>query len=480
MTQLSSDTIDKTSPMGKITFKGAALEVTGSCHLMETMGKRILLDCGMRQGGAASRKKNSDDFDFDPASIDIVVLSHAHLDHSGALPRLVSAGFQGTIYVTNGTGKLLPIMLHDSFRIYENDNQRRNVKLARQGREPEELKYTLKDVEDTLSQLYSVEYRNVKTIAPGVELKFHDAGHILGAAIVELTINNGQQSKTIVFSGDLGNSDTSLMYEPSIVEHADLVLLESTYGDRNHRNQAETLAEFKGVIQQAENDGGNIMIPAFAVGRTQELLFQLGCMYQQGELDGWHVFLDSPMATSVTKVYNQCIATLDIKDTNLMKTYGSMTLEQFLPSLTISETVEDSMAINHVQSKAIIIAGSGMCTGGRIRHHFKQRIWQKNSHIIFVGFQAQGTLGRRLIERPKKIKFFGQELAVKAQIHTIGGFSAHAGQDQLVEWAKHFEGKPKFCLVHGEQSAIVELRDQLLMRADIDAEIAVEGASVHF
>jgi metallo-beta-lactamase family protein len=270
------------------------------------------------------------------------------------------------------------------------------------------------------------------------------------------------------------------MYDPTAVEHADLVLLESTYGDRNHRNQAETLAEFKAVINRAAKEGGNIMIPAFAVGRTQELLFQLGCMYQQGELDGWQVFLDSPMATSVTKVYDQCIATLDSKDTGLMKAYGSMTLEQFLPCLTISETVEDSIAINNVKSKAIIIAGSGMCTGGRIRHHFKQRIWQKNSHIIFVGFQAQGTFGRRLLERPKTVKFFGEKLAVKAEIHTIGGFSAHAGQDELVEWAKKFKGKPKFCLVHGEQSAIIELRDQLLMRADIDAEIAVEGASVYF
>lgn len=470
----------KLSPIGKITFKGAALEVTGSCHLLETMGKRILFDCGMRQGGSAAKKVNNNDFDFDPATIDIVILSHAHLDHSGALPKLVNAGFKGMIYATDGTKKLLPIMLHDSFRLYERDNIQRNTKLARQGRKPEALKYQLKDVEDTLSQTYAIPYRQPHKIAPGLELQFYDAGHILGAAIVELGITDGKQSKTFVFSGDLGNADTSLMHDPTELQHADLVLLESTYGNRNHRNQIETLEEFKAVIELAEKENGNIMIPAFAVGRTQELLFQLGSMYQQGELQGWRVFLDSPMATSVTKIYDQCIATLDKSDTDVMRHYGSMTLEQFLPCLTISESVEDSMAINNVTSKAIIIAGSGMCTGGRIRHHFKQRIWQKNSHIIFVGFQAQGTFGRRLIERPKKVKFFGQEMVVKASIHTIGGFSAHAGQDQLVVWAKNFEGKPKFCLVHGEQEAIVELRDQLLMRANIDAEIAVEGASVYF
>jgi metallo-beta-lactamase family protein len=481
MTEHTSHTTPiKNSSLSKVTFKGAALEVTGSCHLLKAMGKLILFDCGMRQGGGAARKVNNEDFDFDPASIDMVVLSHAHLDHSGALPKLVSGGFKGRIYATNGSQKLLPIMLHDSYRLYERDNELRNIKRKRQGRKTKELKYTLSDVEDTLSQLYAIPYQQSKSISPGIELKFLDAGHILGSAIVELVVSDGERSKTMVFSGDLGNSDTSLMYDPTAVEHADLVLLESTYGDRNHRNQGETLAEFKAVINQAAKESGNIMIPAFAVGRTQELLFQLGYMYQQGELDGWQVFLDSPMATSVTKIYDQCIATLDRKDTGLMKAYGSMTLEQFLPCLTISETVDDSIAINDVKSKAIIIAGSGMCTGGRIRHHFKQRIWQKNSHIIFVGFQAQGTFGRRLLERPKTVKFFGKKLAVNAQIHTIGGFSAHAGQDKLVEWAKQFKGKPKFCLVHGEQSAIIELRDQLLMRADIVAEIAVEGASVYF
>ncbi|MFT6408058.1 MAG: metallo-beta-lactamase family protein [Arenicella sp.] len=463
----------------KITFYGAALEVTGSCHLVEANGQRVLLDCGLHQGSSAAKKMNSSAFDFDPSKIDMVVLSHAHLDHSGSLPKLVAAGFNGPIHCTTGTAKLLRILLEDSFKLYFHDIERNNIRRKRSGRELLEMSYHAEDVEKVLSLCHAHHYKDSNEIAQGIVLRYQDAGHILGSAIVELTVSKDQQSKTIVFSGDLGNPDTSLMQNPTPVEHADLVLMESTYGDRNHRGQADTLAEFKYIIDEVGRDGGNILIPSFAVGRTQELLFQLGYLYQQGFLEGWKVFLDSPMASKVTSVYDQSMAQLDHKDTELMRSYGSIRLEQFLPCLTISETVEESMLINERQSKAIIIAGSGMCTGGRIRHHFKQRIWSKDTHIIFVGFQAQGTVGRRLVDGTKRLKLFGQDMVVKAKIHTIGGFSAHAGQDELIQWAKAFGGEPKFYLVHGEQRAIVELRDQLLMRVNINADIAVKGASVY-
>lgn len=474
-TPLQSD-----KPLGKITFHGAALEVTGSCHLLEANEQRILLDCGLHQGGSAPSKLNNSAFAFDPTTIDKVVLSHAHLDHSGSLPKLVAAGFDGPIHCTTGTAKLLRVLLEDAYKLYSYDIDRQNIRRRRSGREPLDMLYSQGDVEHVLSLCQTHAYCETDTIALGIQLKFFDAGHILGSAIVELSISDEDRRKIIVFSGDLGNADTSLMNNPTEIKHADLVLMESTYGNRNHRNQSDTLSEFLYIIDQAASDDGNILIPSFAVGRTQELLFQLGYLYQQGLLDGWEVFLDSPMASKVTRIYNESMAQLDHKDTELMSSYGSIRLEQFLPSLTISETVEESRLINERKSRAIIIAGSGMCTGGRIRHHFKQRIWKDNTHLVIVGFQAAGTPGRRLVDGAKKLKLFGQEMTVKAQIHTIGGFSAHAGQDQLIDWAKAIEGKPKFCLVHGEQTAVVELRDQLLLRANIDAEIAVKGASVYF
>ena len=434
----------------------------------------------MRQGGMIEWRDAQSDFEFDPAGIDMVVLSHGHLDHSGALPKLVHAGFKGPVYCTSGTQQLLKVLLEDSFKLYKHDLNWRNKRRARSGGEKLEPIYTAQDVEDTLDLCRSHRYNTAFQIAKGIDLQFFDAGHILGSAIIELKVDDGGRRQTLVFSGDLGNPDTSLMPDPTVLQHADLLLLESTYGDRNHRNQAETLTEFREVVGLATKQDGCILIPAFAVGRTQELLFQLGCMYQDGHLNGWRVFLDSPMAAAVTEIYDRCLHQLDKKDIAFMKANGGMSLREFLPILTICESVEESMQINELESKAIIIAGSGMCTGGRIRHNFKQRIWRDNTHILFVGFQAEGTLGRRLVEGAEKVRFFHQEYVVAATIHTIGGFSAHAGQDDLIEWASHFQSDVRICLVHGERRAVVELRNQIKARLGHDAEIAVEGASTYF
>lgn len=460
----------------KITFHGAAQEVTGSCHLLETGGKRYLLDCGIHQGEQSEQQ----DFAFDPASIHAVVLSHAHLDHSGMLPRLVRGGFSGPIYCTPGSERLLKILLEDAVSLYLRDLEYDNLRRERAGKEPLLPMYERVDVENTLELVEPQDYGQPLIIEKGVELRFHDAGHILGSAIVELVLGEGGERKTLVFSGDLGNPDTSLMPDPTRLKKADIVLMEGTYGDRNHRSFDDTIAEFEEILKEAAENGGNLLIPAFAVGRTQELLFQLGILYHQGKLHGWQVFLDSPMGGAVTEVYDRMRHDWHAKDRELMQKFSSRSLKEFLPSLTITASVEESMLINKVKSGAIIIAGSGMCTGGRIRHHFKHRLWQKNTHVLFVGYQAQGTLGRILVNGVKKLKLFGQELLVRAQIHTLGGFSAHAGQSQLLDWAAAFETDPRFFLVHGEPEALKALAEVLWREHQIEATVAVRGSGVHF
>lgn len=479
--------------MARLHFLGAAQEVTGSCYLLETHGKKILLDCGLQQGNDArrnTRTSHSDTatqhaFAFDPASIDCVVLSHAHLDHSGLLPKLVHEGYRGPIHCTGGTAKILKVLLEDAAHLYLKDLEYENLRLSRAGKRKLKPVYTLDDVEAALKHTRSHGYNNPQEILPGITLRFADAGHILGSAIVELSINHDRQSKRLVFSGDLGNPDTSLMKHYETLNEADVVLLESTYGDRDHRPMQETLVEFCEILKEAEASGGNILIPSFAVGRTQELLFHLGQLYHQGKLDNWHVFLDSPMGHAVTDIYSQCMKSLDKADVDIMQQTiknGKRieNLEDFLPSLSITETVEDSMRINHMKSGAIIIAGSGMCTGGRIRHHFKHRLWYRNTHVVFIGYQAAGTLGRLLVNGVKRIKLFNEPISVKATIHTLGGFSAHGGQTHLLDWASHFKNKPRFFLVHGEVKSMEALTTALWEKHQISAEIPAPQSIISF
>jgi metallo-beta-lactamase family protein len=465
----------------RVTFLGAAREVTGSCHLLEANGLRILLDCGMQQGGDSQKKNPGHDFSFslDPSTLDAVVLSHAHLDHSGMLPRLVHEGFDGPIYCTHSTRNLLRILLMDSFHLYSKDLEYENIRRERAGRKPLLPLYEEKDVERVIELCSTHDYCQRHAIGSDVALSLYDAGHILGSSIVELQISFAGKIHTLVFSGDLGNNSTSLMNEPTVVENADLVLMESTYGDRNHRSFDATMEEFEDILRQAQEDHGNILIPAFAVGRTQELIFQLGKLYHQGKLQNWAVFLDSPMGSAVTDVYSHSVGRLDPADIALLKKHKSRSLTDFLPCLSVTESVEDSMAINRIKSGAIIIAGSGMCTGGRIRHHLKHRLWHHNTHVIFTGYQAKGTLGRILIYKPRTVKLQGQTIAVKAQIHTLGGFSAHADQAQLLAWAQQFKNNPPFYLVHGEDVALTALQEELAIRKT-RVSIAEPGSSVSF
>lgn len=466
--------------MAKLTFLGAVEGVTGSAYLLETGGAKVLLDCGLYQGRREEEKENEETFRFDIQALDCVVLSHAHLDHSGRLPKLSAEGFTGPMYMTNPTCELLEVMLKDAASLQERDVEWENKRRRRSGREEIEPLYTLEDVETTLSQCVGFSYGQRRTVADNVEVCFRDAGHILGSSIVELFITEQGREKKLVFSGDLGNSYAALLEDPEIVHSADVLLLESTYGDRDHRPMEETLQEFEQIIEEASENGGNILIPSFAVGRTQEIIFRLGQLYQKGKLRHQAVYLDSPMAIAVTEIYHRYQHVYNAEDAETINHGKSSSLHSFLPILRYSTTTDESMALNRIESGAIFIAGSGMCTGGRIRHHFKHNIWKKNAHVIIVGYQSVGTPGRALVDGAKVFRIGGDEIAVNAKIHTIGGFSAHASQSQLFNWLNNFvQPHPRLFLVHGEPEAKRAFR-KFLSTKGWSAEVPEKGEAVTF
>ncbi len=467
--------------MAILTFIGAAQQVTGSCYLLETesLGK-ILLECGMHQGGDAIERIQDEKFPFNPADIKLLILSHAHLDHCGLIPKLVHDGFDGPIYCTRGTAKLLPVMLLDAVGLYERDLEMENLRRQRRGDKLLKPEYTRRDVRKALKLCRGVSYKEPLELAQGASLRFHDAGHILGAAIVELRVWEQNVEKTLVFSGDLGKKDSVLMNDPTLLEQADVVLMEGTYGNRDHRSLDDTVLQLEQILKETWDKKGNVLIPAFAVGRTQEILFHLGSLHQQGRLDGWQVFLDSPMGIEVTEIYDECLHLLDPGDVaKLSKAYDS-TLRGFLPRLRFTKTPEESMAINKVSHGAIIVAGSGMCTGGRIRHHIRQRIWNQRNTIIFAGFQARGTLGRILVDGVKRVKLMREDVVVRARVETLGGFSAHAGQSELIEWITHFKSSPRVMLVHGEPESLDALSMKLWRDKGLNSEIPYIGQRIFF
>jgi metallo-beta-lactamase family protein len=371
-------------------------------------------------------------------------------------------------------------MLFDSASIYLSDLERENRKRQRKGKPPLEPEYTEDDVRSALSLCITKDYLTPFTLSDEASCTFYDAGHILGSAIVEITLSDKGQTKTLVFTGDLGNQNTVLMNDPSFLNKADILLMEGTYGDRNHRPIEDTVQELRDILKETQERGGNIMIPAFAVGRTQEILFYLGQLHREGALQNWQVVLDSPMAIEVSKVYDRWFSSLDADDIDEAAPNARSIIQDFIPSLFLSVTTENSMAVNNIKKGAIIIAGSGMCTGGRIKHHFKSRIWNERNTIIFCGFQAKGTLGRLLVDGKKSVTIFNERFAVRAQIETLGGFSAHAGQSQLVEWVSHFSPVPKVVLVHGDAEALDTLSYVLWEDKKIGSIIPSLGQSIAF
>jgi metallo-beta-lactamase family protein len=463
--------------MATLTFHGAAQQVTGSCYLLETTRHRVLLECGLFQGPPAVDALNERPFPFNPREIDAVVLSHAHLDHSGLLPRLKREGFRGRIYATPQALELLDIMLKDAAFLQEKDIEWENRKRQRSGKRMIEPLYTVADADAALRLGEPVIYGQRTRITPDIELCFRDAGHILGSAIVELWIDDGGKTVKIVFSGDLGNRASPLLRDPEVVNMADVLLLESTYGDRDHRPLEATLAEFEEILAHAARDGGNVLIPAFAVGRTQDILYHLGEFYHAGRLPQTQVFLDSPMAIAATEVHQRHSQVFNAEARAAMRQNGR-SVRKFLPVLRYVHTVEESMAVNRISGGAIIIAGSGMCTGGRIRHHLKWNLWRGNAHLVIVGFQAQGTPGRALVDGTKQLRLLGEEIAVKAHVHTLGGFSAHAGQSDLLKWANNFQPRPRTYLVHGEPDKMQALQTRLAAELGWEAQLPSDGQTI--
>ncbi len=454
-----------------IEFHGAAREVTGSCHLFEVGGKRFLVDCGLIQGARDAEARNSRPFPFDPKTLDAVILTHGHIDHSGRLPLLEKSGYRGPIYAHPATRDLCRIMLKDAGYLQEREAEWENRKRERKRLPPVEALYTMADAAAALRRFRGIGYSEKRKILPGVEVTLLDAGHILGAAIVILDLEEKGARRRVVLSGDLGHSGTVLMPDPATVDKADLVIMESTYGDRNHRSWERTWAEMSEVFDIAARKPGNVLIPAFAVGRTQELLFAFRERFREWELDRWRVFLDSPMAIEATEVYYKHANLLNAAVREQRREGGLFDL----PNLHLTRTAKQSMSINRIHSGAIVIAGSGMCNGGRIKQHLKQNIWRANCHVVFVGYQAAGTLGRSLVDGARRIRLWGETINVEAKIHTVGGFSAHADADGLSRWVSHFPKDVPVVLVHGETDAMQAFQQRLSKAGRAKVHMPLQG-----
>jgi metallo-beta-lactamase family protein len=436
----------------KIKFLGAARTVTGSCYVLETNGHRFAVDCGMHQGNAEIEKRNWDMAVYEPEKIEFCIITHAHIDHSGLLPRLAKKGFRGPIYATPPTKDLLEILLLDSAHIQEMEALWKSRRGARHGEKNIEALYTQADAEKTFSQLKGILYDKPFSPFSGLKVNFKDAGHILGASMVEIWIEeNGAQSK-LVFSGDIGRPAQLLVEDPTIETTADFLFMESTYGNRDHKNEADSLEELAEAIAYSYKNREKVIIPAFALERTQEIIYSLYLLAKDGRLPAdMPVFVDSPLAIKATEIFRRHTDYLDDKTLELLKK-GENPLD--LPQLRFTQTTQESMEINNLNGPAVVISASGMANAGRIKHHLRHNLWREGASVVFVGFQAQGTTGRKIVDGADKVRVFQEEIAVKAKIFTINGFSAHAGQSQLMDWLSHFQNPTmQVFLVHGEQTA---------------------------
>ncbi|HHT65040.1 MAG TPA: MBL fold metallo-hydrolase [Clostridiales bacterium] len=453
-----------------IRFMGAVKGVTGSCHLIEYGGKRLLLDCGMFQG--RDEKLNLQELDFDPTTIDYLLLSHSHIDHSGRIPLLVKQGFEGTIYCSKATFDLCEIMLLDSAHIQEMEAEWENRKAKRAGKPAVEPLYTKDDANESLDYFYPILYGQIIRVDDHLTIRFNDAGHVLGSSIIEMWIKKDDEVIKIVYSGDLGTKDKPILNDPSIIESADYVIMEATYGNRVHedaRVREETLIN---IILKTVLRGGTVVIPSFAVGRTQEIIYELNKYYDShladfgtttNLLEKIPVYVDSPLATKATQVFHRNAGVFDEEAKDLLKK-GDNPLS--FSNLHFVQNAEESKKLNFSDEPKIIISSSGMCEAGRIKHHLKHNLWKRNSSIVFVGYQAEGTLGRRIRDGAKTVKIFGEEIYVNAEVYNVEGFSGHADKNGLMNWLKGFREKPcRLFIVHGEGEAkedfAREVRSQL-------------------
>ncbi len=439
----------------KLSFHGADHDVTGSCHLVECAGKRILIDCGMFQGNRELDEENSEPFGFDPAGIDFILLTHAHLDHCGRLPLLVNRGFRGEIITSSATRDLARLVLLDSGNLQEEEARRKERHAARRGNHKSEVTplYTELDVLDSLDFFgRKAAYNHQLELAGGIYATFLDAGHILGSASIHLELEENGRRRTVLFSGDLGNTGRPILRDPAAPPKVDAVVMETTYGDRLHRPLDQSVEELFTAITDTFDDGGNVIIPTFALERAQEILFHLREGVEKGRLPrSMQVFLDSPMAISATAIFKRHPECYDEETAGLFRE-GRDPLS--LPGLHFTRETQESMAINRIGGGAIIMAGSGMCTGGRIRHHLRHNLWRRDSSVVFVGYAAHGSLARTIIDGAKRVQLFGEEIPVAANIHTINGFSAHADQAELLAWHRRTQNPERTFLVHGEHETM--------------------------
>ncbi len=455
----------------RLAFLGAAQNVTGSSYLVESAGARLLVDCGMYQEREL-QSRNWQDFPVSPASVQSLLLTHAHLDHSGLLPKLVRDGFHGPIYCTRATAEIVPIMLMDSAKIQEEDAQTKKRRHEREGRTgpfPEVPLYTAQDVKAVLPLLSGVDYGQPVSAGGGMQAIFRDAGHVLGSAMIELVAGADGDGRTVIFSGDVGKWNAPILHDPTLFPRADYVVTESTYGDRLHNAEGDVEQVLADVIHRTQRSGGNIIIPSFALERSQELLYHLNRLFAENRIPPLMVFLDSPMASSITEVFRHHLALFDKEATDFFNRNGS---PFDFPNLRLVKSVDESKTLNYIKGTAIIIAGSGMCTGGRIKHHLAANISRRESTILFVGYQAEDTLGQLIVSGAKEVRILGQKHRVKAQIVQMGGFSAHADKNGLIRWLSGFEQAPSQVFVtHGEPRAAFSFAD--LVRSSKKWEVTV-------
>lgn len=446
----------------KIQFIGAAQEVTGSCTLLEINDRYYLVDCGMEQGIDVFQNV---DLPIPTSQVDAVFLTHAHIDHSGMLPRLYKDGFRGIIYSTEATAKLAVIMLKDSAHIQMTEAEWKNRKAERAGEEGFTPTYTLEDAIGAIKQFRGVPYDERITVAAGVDIRFTDIGHLLGSAAIEIWMREGEHERKIVFSGDVGNTDQPIIKDPSPVAETDYLVLESTYGSRNHERHSDTLQTLAQFIDQTLTRGGNVIIPSFAIGRTQELLYAIREIKQRGLVKDtdFPVYVDSPLAIEATEIFANCDPAFFDEETNRLLEQGIDPIK--FPNLRLSVTVDESRRINETPEPKVILSASGMCEAGRIRHHLKHNLWRPQNLILFVGYQAEGSLGRILLEGAPNVRLFGEDIAVRAEVRSLKGTSGHADQRGLISWLSKFDKKPRTVFLnHGNEESIAVLTDELKSR----------------
>ena len=457
----------------KITTIGAAGgEVTGSCYSVQTRQARILVDCGLFQGGRRSEALNRP-----PTTpnrrLDAVLLTHGHLDHTGRLPLLAKMGYTGPVYGTPATLAMTALIVRDAAKLQSQDNERKNRRCMQAGEPLQDPLFSTEHAEEILMQLRPVPYQKEFAVAPGIKAIWTESGHMLGSASIQLLVQEDGRTKRVVFSGDIGPRSALMLREFEPFQHADMVFLESTYGGKDHRDFKETVTEFVRIVQEAVKGGGKILIPTFAVGRAQLITLLLGWMFRQKKVKPFPIFLDSPMAVEATKIY---MRNMELFDDKMKAFIRDRPLREDLKTMKATRTADDSKEINELKGACLVMAGAGMCTAGRIVYHLKANLWKPETHVIIVGYQGHGSLGRQLVDGAKVVKILGEKVAVKAKVHTLGGFSAHAGQTDLMHWFSHIAPcKPQVVLTHGEDDQRAALAELIHKRHGIESRLPTMG-----